>query len=246
VVDAAGNMPTSRQRMEESLEPDVEETAQEADSGNEVPDEENRVSCVPRYTAEAREIAENDGDANKWFLNVLIKLSKEGRLHSTDLKETQIQKGSYGEKSLLVYALELSQIVISATEHSILVNPSSTDQARLEAASSVETKCMMKMLEYEGSSPEIEVKNKKSRKRKTYMGIGGRVRDYKNQIIERKGKKGQIKPKDQPLIDRSELVRIGHPSTPPGTFSIRRAWGLMRPPSIEELGIHNTSQVDKG
>jgi hypothetical protein len=65
VVDAAGNMPTSRQRMEESLEPDVEETAQEADSGNEVPDEENRVSCVPRYTAEAREIAENDGDANK-------------------------------------------------------------------------------------------------------------------------------------------------------------------------------------
>ena len=50
---------------------------------------------------------------------------------------------------------------------------------------------MIKMLEYEGSSQEIEAKNKRSRKRKTYMGIGGRVRDYTNEIIEKRVRRGK-------------------------------------------------------
>jgi hypothetical protein len=91
-----------------------------------------------------------------------------------------------------------------------MVLKASTDQATLEAASSVEMKCMIKMLEYEGCSPEIEAKNKRSRKRKTYIGIGGHVQDYKNVIIETKGKKGEINPKDQPLINRTELARLSH------------------------------------
>jgi hypothetical protein len=122
---------------------------------------------------------------------------------------------------MLTYLLELADIVISPNEHSTLVNSSTTNQARLEAASSVETKCMIKMLEYEGCSSEIEAKNKRSRKRKVYTGIEVCVRDYKNVIIETTGKQGEIKPKDQPLIDQSELARLtSHPSTPLDTYSI--------------------------
>jgi hypothetical protein len=67
MVDASGSSPSSRQRMEDSTEPDAEERAQEQDLGNTVQDEESQVPCVPRYTTEAREIAENDGDTNKNF-----------------------------------------------------------------------------------------------------------------------------------------------------------------------------------
>jgi hypothetical protein len=77
VADASGGSPSSPQRMEDSTEPDVEETAHEPDLGNTVQEARNQVPCVPRYTAEARDIAENDGDTNKRFLNVLIRLSKE-------------------------------------------------------------------------------------------------------------------------------------------------------------------------
>jgi hypothetical protein len=50
-------------------------------------------------------------------------------------------------------------------------------------------------MRYKGCSSEIEAKNKRSRKRKTYIGIEGRVRDDKNAIIETMGEKGEIKPK---------------------------------------------------
>jgi hypothetical protein len=110
--------------------------------------------------------------------------------------------------------------VISPNEHSILVNYSSTNKARLGTSSSVVTKYMIKMLEYEGSSPEIEAKNKRSWKRKTYTWIGGHVRDYKNVIVEIQDKKGEIKPEYQPLINQSELARLSHPSTPHDTYSI--------------------------
>ena len=205
-----------RQRSAGVLEPSGSEILAETPQGG------AQVPHVPprqlRFTGDA-----NTPDSKKTrFADILVWLSKGGRLDPADLKASSIPSSS--NKFYFVNCLELAQVVISKEEQTALTCKTSSHEKRIEAAFSVEAKCCEKMLQYEGVDPELEKKNHKSWKKATVCGLGGWVQMYRKWIIKNSADPGR-KPKDQTLIDRAK-VQPNIPGTPPGNTSIWYHFGM--------------------
>ena len=184
------------------------------------------------YGNEARAVAESHSDGEKQIKNAIVHMAMDGLLYNPDLKDTDIPK-SYSDRQKMVNTLELMQIVISAEERQILTSAAKNEdkEALIQVSEQLQRKCMDQMCVYEQIDPEIERKNKHSRKRPTYLGIGNRVSQYKKVLIELSG--NNIKPKDQPLVNRSDIPTTAG-GTPPDNFSIAKMFAC---PDTETPGI---------
>ena len=174
------------------------------------------------YGAEAKDIAESKINKDMYISVMLQDLHKEGLLKADVWKDISEFPNQYSEKSLVSYMLELVEVVLSGDERNILSDLNTTKENLATTAKAVETKCMKKMLEYEGVDPEIEAqlrKNSGDQKKATYLAVGRRVRNYKKELKQLKNLPSGTEMKDIPLQDRPPQQQQG---TPPGQHSILR------------------------
>jgi hypothetical protein len=73
----------------------------------------------------------------------------------------------YNVKQLMRNTLELVEVVLSDEERTVFMSDGATDEDLERVGKSIENKCLTKILEYEGTDPEVEEQVNKSRKRQT-------------------------------------------------------------------------------
>jgi hypothetical protein len=176
------------------------------------------------YGAEAKAILEGSSNRKKIISIMLQDPFKTGHLRVVGpLKDIGYHIPShYNEKQLVRNALELVDVVFTEEELEALMEEGESDSVLETIGKSIEHTCMEKMLEYEGTSPEVQAqtKGKATNHRATYLAVGTRVQLYKKVLADITG---NCDPKSGKLRDRPE---ISDPGTPPGNSSILNFFGV--------------------
>ena len=147
------------------------------------------------FSSRADEIAsQNKSEKNLNVSMVLAELSRKGTLQVGAWKDLELPRGTYGEMQSLKNALELCFFVCTSEEATMLRNGKDMDDAKLTQLSlAIEKKAFMKMWEFEGKNAEREsskIRGKGSRANKpTYLALGPRVREYKQELAKFHGLK---------------------------------------------------------
>ena len=200
----------------------------------------NGVRQLDQWNARAESVSKKKAAEGLEFAKRLQVLAEERKL-SVDkkLKTTNLGTG-YGNKALMVYCFELADVVATKEQKDALY---SGDRLKvITATQQIQDSMMSKLLHYEGSTDAIEaasVKNGKSRKSTGYTGIGTRVKEYKKELLTRKGLTQQECPlKNVVLVDRSVVVDVRCTGTPEGNHSIR----TLMPPNNDTVNEMATNQ----
>jgi len=173
------------------------------------------------YGNEAKTISESRSQKGMDVSSCIKLLYKSGFLKSSNRKNIDPPRHIFTEKSLMVYVLELVESLVSKEEKDILKG-SVTDEWLETFATSIEEKCMKKMLEYEGGDPDQESKTK-SQKKPTYLAVGARLREYKKFLAHLSGNQrfNLEKLRDRPLVTG--------PSIPKDNTSITSFFSYQKP-----------------
>jgi len=170
------------------------------------------------------------GEKGAELKDLLMKLRDGSVINEDIISKTCIPKGLCKEIWLLQHCLDLCQVVSTKEERKILARRESDAIEVQQTAQAIQNKCMEKMCVLEGLDPELERKNKCSRKVGTYLGLGNRIHRHRVKLIERRGlipgkKKGECKPLEQPLVPLGEVDDATRKGTPPGHRSMVSYFG---------------------
>ena len=155
-----------------------------------------------------------------------------------DMKNKDIPE-SFSEKQKLRYTLELVQKVVTVEHKKLLGKPyKESDRGELlQVYAQLEREAAAKMFVLEDKDPQVEAKTKKPGQKtgSTYLAIGKRVKQHKNQVHERmvyncKGDedlRGKVPdPAKVELVALSEIPKPAGPGTPKGNKSIRTLFAV--------------------
>jgi len=177
------------------------------------------VNNVLTFGAQAKEVAESQGNKNVFVAVILTELYALGHLRGNDWK-TITPPAQYTEKQSFRNTLELCEYVASEKEKEEIRSGKMEPEKLQNIASSIEKKCMTAMWEFEDSDPNLEVqlnrrKSASTQKRPTYLALGRRLRMYKTVLAKSSGKGKPIEEELRPRPPPDEQP------TPPGNHSIR-------------------------
>ena len=169
------------------------------------------------YNNNSRVVAENDGkNGGEFFQGCLVTLSEQGCINASSLSASTIPPSFKKNSSYLTHCLGLAEYVGEQDDIDILGNRDSSIGDQKSAASRIETACMKKMFEFE---ERVTVTSRLTPK---VLGLGKRIRKYRNKILEAKGiEKGNAL--EEPFIEVSALAALERgkaPGTPEGIHSI--------------------------
>ena len=110
-------------------------------------------------------------------------------------------------KVMLFCCLEMVEFAGEGSDIEILENGKTDREIIKAAAYRLETAAHSKLLEFEGSSIDINEKSKKPKSTKV-TGLGARIKDYKKRIWEAKGTEGKFSSGDVSIIALDEVKEL--------------------------------------
>eukprot|EP00581_Thalassiosira_minuscula_P017602 CAMPEP_0183716514 /NCGR_PEP_ID=MMETSP0737-20130205/10407_1 /TAXON_ID=385413 /ORGANISM="Thalassiosira miniscula, Strain CCMP1093" /LENGTH=413 /DNA_ID=CAMNT_0025945803 /DNA_START=227 /DNA_END=1468 /DNA_ORIENTATION=+ len=175
-------------------------------------EDENPTTLSHKSNAliDAKKIGKNGAEP---FSQALLTVYKEGGFVGENILNCLIPVVYERNKSYVKYCLQLADYAANPADIVISCSKETDDEKRMEANKRIETACLEKMAELENLTAE-----EKEKKKPNFLGLGNRVRSYKQRIL--RATRSSKTPIEEPFITLKELQELEPRHTPTITVPI--------------------------